>query len=242
MTDPMPPNRTSSNPPAPHRLASDPPAPDLPSSNPPRSDMPSGEQAIADPPKTAEPARNSDAAQDRLNWRARRKQAAALRDASFDWLADGFTHQQIAAARKVSVAVVRRDIAKAIRARQAETRESHAQLQIARLTKGLAVVAHHIERGDLSAVGPLVKVVAALDRYHGGEAPPPAREAASEVPALAAPPLALTHAAPALELEPEDASSEGATLWPKVPDPVGAIDDRPGDNPLKSLNPSIENR
>jgi hypothetical protein len=166
---------------------------------------------LADAPAADGPAPAADDAQERLDARARRKQAAALRDASFDWLADGFTHQQIAAARKVSVAVVRRDIAKAIRARQAETREGHAQLQIARLTKGLAVVAHHIERGDLSAVGPLVKVVAALDRYHGAQAPTPApREAASGAPALAAPPLALTHVAPAPATDLSAASGEEA--------------------------------
>ena len=81
----------------------------------------------------------------RLDRRARRTTAAAIRDASFDWLAEGFTHQEIAAVRKVSVAVVRRDIARAIRARQIETRDGHAQLQIARLTKGLALVTHRIE-------------------------------------------------------------------------------------------------
>ena len=59
-----------------------------------------------------------------------------MRDASFDWLAEGFTHREIASVRKVSVAVVRRDIARAIRARQIETRDGHAQLQIARLTQG----------------------------------------------------------------------------------------------------------
>jgi hypothetical protein len=71
-------------------------------------------------------------------------------------------------------------------------------LQIARLTKGLAVVAHHIERGDISAVGPLVKVVTALDRYHGndGSAAIAPREAAYAAPSLSAPPLALIHAVP----------------------------------------------
>jgi hypothetical protein len=170
------------------------------------ADPPIADAVALDPPAADRPSSAADGAQNRLDWRARRKQAAALRDASFDWLADGFTHQQIAAARKVSVAVVRRDIAKAIRARQMETREGHAQLQIARLTKGLALVAHHIERGDLSAVGPLVKVVAALDRYHGADAPsqtpePAPREVVPEALRLAAAPLALTHAveSPALD-------------------------------------------
>ncbi len=171
--------------------------PDLPVSEPPIADPVALDPAPADPPAAEQASSAADGVQKRLDWRARRRQAAALRDASFDWLADGFTHRQIAAARKVSVAVVRRDIAKAIRARQMETREGHAQLQIARLTKGLALVAHHIERGDISAVGPLVKVVAALDRYHGGDASPEApaaREAAYEGLRLPAAPLALTHA------------------------------------------------
>ncbi len=172
---------------------------------------PAAEAPVADAPAPERAAAVAEDAQKRLDWRARRRQAAALRDASFDWLADGFTHQQIAAARKVSVEVVRRDIAKAIRARQAETREGHAQLQIARLTKGLAVVAHHIERGDISAVGPLVKVVTALDRYHGRDASAATapREAPSEVPSLSAPPLALIHADPMTDAQAATGGDDG---------------------------------
>ncbi len=136
----------------------------------------------------------------RLDRRARRTRAAAMRNAAFDWLAEGFTHQEIAAVRKVSVAVVRRDIARAIRARQIETRDGHAQLQIARLTRGLALVTHRIEGGDMAAIGPLVKLVTALDRYDGpGGAPaePPQVRLQSREPsvALPTPPLAIAHAA-----------------------------------------------
>ncbi len=150
----------------------------------------------------------------RLDRRARRTRAAALRDASFDWLAKGFTHQEIAAARKVSLAVVRRDIARAIRARQIESRDGHAQLQIARLTRGLAVVTHRIEKGDMAAVGPLVKLVTALDRYQtpgGAPAEPPQARLASPQPsvALPAPPLAIAHvAAPELESAAPDTGEE----------------------------------
>ena len=148
----------------------------------------------------------------RLDRRARRRRAAAARDASFDWLAKGFTHQEIAAARKVSLAVVRRDIARAIRARQIESCDGHAQLQIARLTRGLAVVTHRIEKGDMAAVGPLVKLVTALDRYHAPEGapaePPRARLASPRLSsALPAPPLAIVHvAAP----EPDGAAGDGS--------------------------------
>ena len=140
--------------------------------------------------------------------------AAAMRDASFDWLAEGFTHQEIAAVRKVSVAVVRRDIARAIRARQIETRDGHAQLQIARLTKGLAFVTHRIERGDMAAVGPLVKLVTALDRYHGPEDAPTERpqvrlQSRKPSVALPAPPLAIAHlAAPKAQDATPDAGEE----------------------------------
>ena len=168
-------------------LSTDLSAPDAPAEAPERADRPA--------PTTPD-------AGARLEWRARRKKAAALRDASFEWLADGFTHQEIAAARKVSVAVVRRDIARAIRARQLETREGHAQLQSARLTKALTLAAHKVKCGDLAAIGPLVKVVTALDRYQGG-APArvrraPALAAPPEAPALPAPPLALAFAGPPL--------------------------------------------
>ncbi len=159
----------------------------------------------------AQPGGIADAAETRLDRRARRKQAAALRDASFDWLADGFTHQEIAKARKVSVAEVRRDIAKAIRTRQAETREGHAQLQIARLMKGLSIVTARVQRGELAAIGPLVKVVTALDRYQGGAAapttsPPAALAPEAPVQALPAPPLALSYAAPLPVADLPDAS------------------------------------
>ena len=157
----------------------------------------------------------------RLDRRARRTSAAALRDASFGWLADGFTHQEIAAARKVSVAVVRRDIARAIRARQPETREGHAQLQIARLTKGLALVADRIERGDMAAVGPLVKLVGALDRYQGGAPAPSRARSRGEAAALPAPRLALTHAASALAgREARERAARGGRETDGAPEPA----------------------
>jgi len=167
-----------------------------PIAGPPPSDPNAAADMAAASPAPDEPAPAADeAAKKRLDRRARRTKAAALRDASFDWLADGFTHQEIAAARKVSVAVVRRDIARAIRARQIQTREGHAQLQIARLTRALTLAANRVQSGNLAAIGPLVKVVAALDRYHGGEpaSRPRALHAAGEPAALPAPPLALTH-------------------------------------------------
>ena len=59
-----------------------------------------------------------------------------------------------------------------------------------------------LERGELQAIGPLTKVVAALDRYHGLTSAPLA------VPRsfLPTPPLALTHAVPPLDAVEEQAA------------------------------------
>ncbi len=186
------------------------------------NESPANDAPHCEPSRPGRPAPSSDARR-RLDRRARRKKAAALRDASFDWLASGFTHQEIAAARQVSVAVVRRDIAKAIRARQIETREGHAQLQVARLTRGLALVANRVERGDLAAIGPLVKIVAALDRYQGADPRPalplPApRKAARGVASIAAPPPALTYAAPPAPAAAGAASREECDAAQRTPD------------------------
>jgi hypothetical protein len=224
------------------------PAPEPPATEPPPV-IPADPSAGASTAEThaggsAPPA--DEGARRRLGRRVRRRQAAALREASFDWLADGFTHREIAAARKVSVAVVRRDVARAIRARQAETREGHAQLQIARLTKGLTLVAHRIGAGDMSAVGPLVKLVTALDRYQG--AAPAARlpaPAPSALAALAAPPLALTHAATPLAIssvaESMEAEPAAVASVETDNDCGGAPNFQPSSNPLESLNRSTEN-
>ncbi len=78
----------------------------------------------------------------------------------------------------------------------------------------LCVLDGQLDRGDTRAVAPMVKVVAALDRYHGLEA----RYRRLAIPAIAPEdppaiesraPLALTHVAPA-EVEPEDVAKVAA--------------------------------
>jgi hypothetical protein len=52
----------------------------------------------------------------------------------------------------------------------------------------------------MAAIGPLLKTLAALDRYHGFDpSPAPVKPARLERPRLPAPPLALTYAAPPLD-------------------------------------------
>ncbi len=99
--------------------------------------------------------------------KARRNLKSALREASFEALSAGWSLQQIAEKRKVSVKTVRREIDRAIDARRLDAPDRYIHLQVARLTKELRVADAGLDRGELRAVGPLLKVVAALDRYHG---------------------------------------------------------------------------
>ena len=136
-------------------------------------------------------------ARTRAAGRARRARKAALRQGAFEALASGFTPQQIAEARGVSVKTVRREIDRALAERRLDAPERYALLQVARLTKALRLADALIDRGDVRGVAPLVKIVGALDRYHGLDrrsvpAAPPARLEPPEPPP--APPLALTHA------------------------------------------------
>lgn len=139
----------------------------------------------------------SERARTRAAGRARRARKAALSEGAFEALASGFTPQQIAQARKVSVKTVRREIDRALAERRLDAPERYAHLQVARLTKALRLADALVDRGDLRGVAPLVKLVGALDRYHGLDrrslpaAPPAQLEAPEPAPA----PLALTHAA-----------------------------------------------
>ncbi len=139
---------------------------------------------------------------DRARLRRQKRRAAKreMRETCFQALADGFTQEQIAQARGVSVATVRREIDRAIAARQVRGVEAHVRLQIARATKALALLDIRISAGETAAVGPYLKTLAALDRYHGLDAAfgPPVAELARRGPLpLPPPPLALTHAAAA---------------------------------------------
>src|SRR5271165_3575670 len=118
-------------------------------------------------PVSEAPASLSAAQEACLRRRKRRAEKVALRDACFALLAAGLTQEEIAKARGVSVATIRREIDRAIAARQVRAPEAHARLQIARATKALAMLDVQISAGDTRAVGPYLRTLAALDRYHG---------------------------------------------------------------------------
>ncbi len=134
----------------------------------------------------------------------RRAAKAALHETSFEALAAGWSVQQIAAIRNVSVRTIQREIDSALAERRLDAPDRFVHLQVARLTKALRVADSRLDRGQLAAVGPFVKVVAALDRYHRLTDPPTEVGGQAIELRLRAPPLALTHAAP--ESEPVDAA------------------------------------
>ena len=109
----------------------------------------------------------SQRARERKSAKARRMAKLAWSQSSFDLLASGYTAEQIAEVRKVSVRTIRREIDAAITRRKLDAPERYVHLQVARLTKALRFADAALERGDLKAIRALVTVVSAMDRYHG---------------------------------------------------------------------------
>ena len=145
------------------------------------------------------PLRRLPRAQARRAALARREAKAALREASFDALAAGWSVRHVAEARKVSVKTVSREVDRAVAERRLDAPERFVHLQVARLTKALRLADASLDRGELAAIAPLMKVVAALERYHGRQdRSEPAKPEHAPL-ALPAPPLALAHAAPPLD-------------------------------------------
>lgn len=152
---------------------------------------------------------HSNRAQTRAKAQARREARAALAETSFEALAAGWSVRQVAELRKVSVRTIQREIDQVIDERRLDAPDRYIHLQATRLTKALRLADSGMDRGELAAITPLLKVVAQLDRYHGlHERAAVAASASAAIPLLPAPPLALTHAASSDETV--DATDSGA--------------------------------
>jgi IS30 family transposase len=79
-------------------------------------------------------------------------------------MASGFSCERIAEEANVCAATVRREVDRAIAERRLDAPERYAHLQVARLNKALRVADASIEQGDMKAVGPFLRLAAALDR------------------------------------------------------------------------------
>ncbi len=147
---------------------------------------------------TEEPASPSQRAGARALAKKRRTKGFERREAIFDLFVSGFSHQKIAKTLNTSTATVRRIIDCAVADRRLDAPERFARVQVARLTKALSHVDEKLERGDTRAFTPYLKILAALDRYHGlEERSLPLRPAHGEGILTVPPPLlALPRAAP----------------------------------------------
>ena len=142
---------------------------------------------------TEEPLSPSQRAEARAVARERQMRGFERREAIFDLFVSGFSHQQIATALKTSSHTVRRIIDTAVADRQLDAPERFARVQVARLSKALSHADAKLEQGDMRAYAPYLKILAALDRYHGLEARRAALRPAQFEEVLPAPtvPLAL---------------------------------------------------
>ena len=92
---------------------------------------------------------------------------------------------------ELSVKSVRRATEQAIAERRLDGGAHYVHLQVLRLTKAMRVVDLNLDEGDLKAVGPMLKIIAQLDKYHALNLPAPATPPAPPRLAAARPPLAL---------------------------------------------------
>jgi hypothetical protein len=116
---------------------------------------------------TEEPNIPSAGAKRRASAKVRREARAQMRQVVFEAMASGFSIEEIAEMRKVSPRTIRREVDRTLDERRLDAPERYVHFQVARLTKVVRVADAGLDRGDLRAIGPMIKAVKELDRYHG---------------------------------------------------------------------------
>jgi hypothetical protein len=148
----------------------------------------------------------------------RRMRRAEWRQSCFELVSAGHSYAEVAKWLMVSERTVRRDVARAIDERRLDAPERYIHLQVDRLNRALRAADGRVERGDMKAVAPLIKLIGALDRYHGLDAR--YRRDPRLAPRLEAPAAPLALAAPADDLaklsELDTQVSEKAEPQPKT--------------------------
>ena len=100
----------------------------------------------------------------RLEQRTRRNE---WRQSCFELISSGHSYAEVANLLMVSERTVRRDVACVINDRRLDAPERYIHLQVDRLTRAMRTAEGQVARGDMKAVAPLIKLIGALDRYHG---------------------------------------------------------------------------
>ena len=104
----------------------------------------------------------------RLNILARTARIARI----FKRLREGWAYDEIAKEEHVSAERVRQIVAQVLERRVVDRGEDRSQLQIERLRPALRLAGEAVARGDLRAIGPLIRLVDRLDRHESKIAKP----------------------------------------------------------------------
>jgi hypothetical protein len=90
---------------------------------------------------------------------------AARRKRIFAKLREGWAYDEIARDERVSPERIRQIVSEVLGKRVIDRGADHAHLQLERLMPALRLVGEAIERGELKAVAPLIKVTDRLDKH-----------------------------------------------------------------------------
>ena len=83
----------------------------------------------------------------------------------FGRLREGWAYDEIAREERVSAERIRQIVSEVLAKRVIDRGADHAHVQLERLMPALRVVGEAIGRGELKAVGPLIKVIDRLDKH-----------------------------------------------------------------------------
>ena len=90
---------------------------------------------------------------------------AARRKRIFARLREGWAYDEIASEERVSAERIRQIVSEVLGKRVIDRGVDHAHLQLERLMPALRIVGEAIGRGELKAVGPLIKLIDRLDKH-----------------------------------------------------------------------------
>jgi hypothetical protein len=90
---------------------------------------------------------------------------AARRKRIFAKLREGWAYDEIAREERVSPERIRQIVSEVLGKRVIDRGADHAHLQLERLMPALRLVGEAIERGELKAVAPLIKMIDRLDKH-----------------------------------------------------------------------------
>ena len=85
----------------------------------------------------------------------------------FARLREGWAYDDIAKEERLSAERVRQIVGQVLENRVLDRGEDHAHLQLERLRPALRLAGEAVARGELKAIGPLIKLMDRLDRHEG---------------------------------------------------------------------------